>query len=143
MKDGKPFEHRLRLRIYYQDTDAGGVTYYANYLRYAEAGRYEYCRALGVDLAAYQEAGIVFAVVEISARYYAPARLGDEIEVRTVTSEIRKSGVTFESAIYRVGEETLLFDATIRAACLNLDGKPTRMPFEIAAGLEAAQGGDD
>jgi tol-pal system-associated acyl-CoA thioesterase len=142
MNTSRPFEHRLRLHVYYADTDAGGVVYYANYLRYAEAGRYEYCRALGIDLAAYQKEGIVFAVVEISARYHSPARLGDEIEVRTVTSEIRKTGVVFESSIHRVDDDAVLFEATIRAASLTLEGRPTRMPAEIARRLEMAQRGD-
>jgi tol-pal system-associated acyl-CoA thioesterase len=132
----------MRFRIYYAETDAGGVTYYANYLRFAEAGRYEYCRALGIDLAAWQEKGLVFAVVEINARYHSPARLGDEIEVRTVTSEIRKAGVTFESTIHHAASDSLLFSATIRAAALTGEGKPARMPREIAGPLEAAQRGE-
>lgn len=143
MKNRKPFEHRLPLRIYYADTDAGGITYYANYLRYAEAGRYEYCRSLGIDLAAYQEKGVVFAVVEISARYHAPARLGDEIEVRTVTSEIRRTGLTFESSIYRISDASLLFSATIRAASLTVDGRPTRLPSDITSRLAAVSGEED
>jgi len=142
MNEPSPYVHRTRFRIYYAETDAGGVTYYANYLRFAEAGRYEYCRALGVDLAAWQEDGIVFAVVEVGARYHAPARLGDEVEVRTVTSEVRKSGVTFESAIHHADTGALLFSATIRAAALTLEGRPTRMPKDIADRLESAQRGE-
>lgn len=140
MQHQGPFEHRMRFRIYYADTDAGGVTYYANYLRYAEAGRYEYCRALGIDLASSQEDGVIFAVVELSARYHAPARLGDEIEVRTITTDIRHTAVTFQSSIHRTGEEAPLFVATIRAASLSLEGRPVRMPPDIARRLSVARG---
>jgi len=142
MDEGAPYEHRMRFRIYYAESDAGGVTYYANYLRFAEAGRFEYCRALGIDLAAWQDSGLVFAVVEVNARYYAPARLGDEVEVRTVTSEVRKTGVTFQSTIHHAESEQVLFSAVIRAAALTLEGKPTRMPKEIAGKLDAAERGE-
>lgn len=118
----------LPVRIYYEDTDAGGVVYYANYLKYLERGRTEFIRALGVEqreLA--RETGLAFAVRSLSAEFLKPAVLDDELVVTTAVEALGRAQVSFAQTIKR-GEATLL-TATVRAACLDLaKGRAAAMP---------------
>jgi len=118
----------LPVRIYYEDTDAGGVVYYANYLRYLERGRTEFIRALGVEQRELAQAtGLAFAVRSLAAEYLKPARLDDELVVATAVEALGRAQVTFAQTIAR-GQETLL-TATVRVACLDLaSGRPAAMP---------------
>jgi acyl-CoA thioester hydrolase len=122
---------KLAVRIYYEDTDSGGVVYYANYLKYLERARTEFIRALGVEqrqLA--EETGLAFAVRSFSAEYLKPARLDDLVEVETSVEDLGRAQVTFAQVIRR-GDETLL-TATVRVACLDLaKGKPAAIPKPI------------
>lgn len=126
-------------RVYYEDTDSGGVVYYANYLKYLERGRTEFLRALGFEqrqLA--DETGLAFAVRSLNAEYLKPARLDDQLEVLTAVETLGRAQVTFAQSIRR-GEETLL-TATVRVACLDLaKGKPAAIPANILAQLTAQQ----
>ena len=86
-------EFRLPVRVYYEDTDAAGVVYYANYLRYMERARTEWLAALGFDLAALElEHGIVFAVRRVDIEYRLPARLGDRLDVTLALLELAMQG---------------------------------------------------
>lgn len=122
---------KLAVRIYYEDTDSGGVVYYANYLKYLERARTEFIRSLGVEqrqLA--EETGLAFAVRSFSAEYLKPARLDDLVEVETAVEDLGRAQVTFAQVIHR-GDETLL-TATVRVACLDLArGKPAAIPKPI------------
>lgn len=125
----------LGVRVYYEDTDAGGVVYYANYLKYLERARTEFIRALGVEqrrLA--EETGLAFAVRSLSAEYLKPAKLDDLLEVHTAIGEVGRAQVTFAQSIRR-GGETLL-TASVRVACLDLArGKPAPLPAPLRAKL--------
>lgn len=118
----------LPVRIYYEDTDAGGVVYYANYLKYLERGRTEFIRVLGVEqreLA--RDTGLAFAVRSLSAEFLKPAVLDDELVVTTAVEALGRAQVTFAQTIKR-GEETLL-TAKVRVACLDLArGRAAAMP---------------
>lgn len=122
----------LPVRIYYEDTDAGGVVYYANYLKYLERGRTEFIRALGVEqreLA--RETGLAFAVRSLSAEFLKPAVLDDELVVTTAVEALGRAQVSFAQTIERAKGnifETLL-TATVRVACLDLaKGRAAAMP---------------
>jgi acyl-CoA thioester hydrolase len=119
---------RLAVRIYYEDTDAGGVVYYANYLKYLERGRTEFLRTLGYEqrqLAT--ETGLAFAVRSFSAEYLKPAVLDDELAVTTAVEDLGRAQVTFAQSILRA-DETLL-TARVRVACLDLaKGRAAAMP---------------
>jgi acyl-CoA thioester hydrolase len=119
------------LRVYWEDTDGGGVVYYANYLKFMERARSEWLRAIGVDQAALQrDERIQFAVVEAQVRYRRPARYDDLLVVTAAVESWRGASVTFAQAIHR-GEEggELLVTATVRAACLDADTlKPRPLP---------------
>ena len=127
---------KLAVRVYYEDTDAGGVVYYANYLKYLERARTEFIRALGVEQRALAEqSGLAFAVRSLSAEYLKPARLDDELLVTTAVAELGRAQVTFAQAIRR-DAETLL-TAQVRVACLDLArGKPTAIPPTLYAQLD-------
>jgi acyl-CoA thioester hydrolase len=121
----------LPVRVYYEDTDAGGVVYYASYLRFLERARTEWLRAMGFDQARLlAETGLAFAVRSLKAEYLKPARLDDEL---SVVSEIASHGrvqVVFDQRVER-GDEVLL-TATVRVACLDLRrGKAAAMPLAI------------
>jgi acyl-CoA thioester hydrolase len=130
--------HHL-LRVYYEDTDAGGVVYYANYLKYLERGRTEFLRALGFEQRQLAEdTSLAFAVRSLNAEYLRPARLDDQLEVLTAIEALGRAQVTFAQSIRR-GDEALL-TATVRVACLDLEkGKPAAIPANILAQLAAQQ----
>ncbi len=106
------------LRIYYGDTDAAGVVYYANYLRLCEIGRTEWLRAMGIDQTTFkQQTGLVFVVRSLTADYYASAMLDDELELVTTIENVRHAKATFRQVVMR-GEERL-FEAGIIIVCVD------------------------
>jgi acyl-CoA thioester hydrolase len=122
--------HRLPLRVYYEDTDAAGIVYYANYLRFIERGRTEFVRARGVDQRALREAeGIVFAVRHVEADYLAPARLDDELEVETSIESVGGARITMRQEVFRDGQK--LFSALVVLVALTDAGQATRLPANI------------
>jgi acyl-CoA thioester hydrolase len=121
--------HRLKVKLYYEDTDAGGVVYYANYLRYMERARTEFLLEKGLDIADYHERGFLFAVVHIDISYKKPARLGEIVEVTTELMDITHVTVTMRQRVLRKDE--LLVEAMLKLACINKDGKPRRLPEEF------------
>ena len=117
----------LSIRVYYEDTDAGGVVYYANYLKFFERGRTEWLRALGMDqhTLALQEQ-MMFVVMHADIAYRQPARLDDRILVRTSVTELGGSTILFSQQALR--DDTLLASADIRICAVNtLSFKPTRL----------------
>lgn len=119
------------VRVYFEDTDAGGVVYYANYLRYLERARSEWLRAMGFDQRKLMdETGLGFAVRAVAAEYLRPARLDDELRVTCSIKMLGRAQVIFEQTVER-GAETLL-TATVRLACMDLArGKAAAVPAEI------------
>lgn len=127
---------QLPLRVYYEDTDAGGVVYYANYLRFLERARTEVLRALGYEQSQLMAERIAFAVRSLSAEYLKPARLDDQLLVVSSVAELGRAQVQFAQRIERGGE--VLLDARIRVACFDPQrGKAVAMPREIHAKLKA------
>lgn len=122
--------YHLPVRVYWEDTDGGGVVYYANYLKFMERARSEWMRALGIDQAALaREERIQFAVVEAQVRYRQPARYDDLLDVSTVMQGFRGASVTFLQEVRRSADGVLLAAATIRAACLDADTlRPRPLP---------------
>ena len=129
---------RLTVRVYYEDTDSGGVVYYANYLKFLERARTEYLRALGVGQQQLLETtGRAFAVRSITVDYLRPARLDDTLDVVTTLEVLGRAQVTFAQSIYRASE--LLLTARVRVACLDLaTGKPAGLPKNLHAQFKAS-----
>lgn len=121
---------RTELRVIYGDTDQMGVVYYANYLRYFEAGRNEYIRAHGLRYRDFEERfGLRLPVAEASVNYKLPARYDDVIAVETSMAELRRASARFGYRILR-GDELLATGHTVHA-CVDLAGRVRRMPQEL------------
>ena len=127
----------LPVRVYYEDTDAGGVVYYANYLKFCERARTEWLRTLGVSQQALiDEQGLGFVVRSVQADYRAPARLDDALIVVTQVAMLRRASILFEQQLVR-GQE-LLFTARVLLASIDLRRqKPVAIPASLHALLES------
>ncbi len=123
----------LSVRVYYEDTDSGGVVYYANYLKFIERGRSEYLRDLGFEQDQLIETdGVIFAVRSVSADYLAPARFNDLLTVDTQLQKLGKASLSFSQKILDSKQNRVLFRAQISVACLRADSfKPCAIPQRI------------
>lgn len=120
-------QHRFALSVYFEDTDAAGIVYYANYLKFMERARSDMLRAVGVDQWAELEAsGSAYAVVEVSIRYRRPARLGDDLLVVSTVEQVLASSVHIQQRVMRGPE--MLTEARVTAAFLDREGRPRRQP---------------
>ena len=132
-----PYTHRLR--VYWEDTDAGGVVFYANYLKFFERARTEWLRALGVGQQALREAtGAIFVVTDTAVRYRAPARLDDELSVTVALRQRGTASMTIAQQAWRgdVGSGTLLAEGDIRIGCVDHGTfRPRRIPIEVTSTL--------
>ncbi len=130
IKDGI---HILPLRVYYEDTDAGGIVYYANYLKYMERGRSEMLTMLGIDqrkmLEFLKPDDIRFVVVRSEIDYVNSARLNDEITVHTKVAQLGRASLMMAQEVCRAGE--MLAKGIVRVAALNAQDKPARLPNKI------------
>ena len=123
----------LTIRVYYEDTDAGGVVYYANYLKYVERARTEYLRELGFDqINLLENYGMVFIVKSVEANYLSPAFLDDLIEVETVIEKVNHASLIFTQKIVNIDKSTVLFNAIVKVVSVfNNNLKPCALPQEI------------
>lgn len=130
-------QFHIPVRIYWEDTDAGGIVYHANYLRYMERARSDWLRSIGIDQQQLQnELKLNFVVVSSMLNYRKPAFLGDDLIATATVTEANKASFWFEQTVERGNE--LLVDAKIRAACIDSDTlRPTRMPQNILQRLTA------
>ena len=119
-------------RVYMEDTDAGGVVYYANYLKFMERARTESIRNLGMDKESMRLRNILFVVRQVQIRYLAPAYLDDILRVRADTVERSKCAMTFAQDISRVHDNALLCRAQVQVVCVNTQKLcPCPLPKEI------------
>lgn len=124
-------KHSVSIRVYWEDTDAGGVVFYANYLKYFERARTEWLRALGIEQRLLQQsAGIQFVVADVQLRYLAPARLDDVLQVSARLVEWGNASLVFEQEA-RCGD-VLLTRGTVRAGCVSATTmRPQRIPAAL------------
>ena len=131
------FQHPVR--VYWEDTDAGGVVFYANYLKFFERARTEWLRALGVGQQALRDStGAIFIVTDTSVRYRAPARLDDELQVTVQLRQRGAASMTIAQEAWRgsVGTGTLLAEGQIRIGCVDHGTfRPRRIPTEVKYSL--------
>jgi len=122
--------HLLSMRVYWEDTDAGGIVYYAYYLRYAERGRTEMLRHAGIGQAALMaQDGVMFTVRNCDVAYLNPARLDDRIVVESVVRSVGGATVEMDQTIARDGQD--LAHCRLRLACVGNNGRPARMPPDL------------
>jgi acyl-CoA thioester hydrolase len=119
------------VRVYYEDTDAGGVVYYANYLRFCERARTERLRAAGVNQNALRaEQGIVFVVSHVEADYFGSAELDDELRVLSCVTKVGAAAIYFHQRVLRADE--CLFEARVTIACTDWNRRrATRIPADL------------
>lgn len=122
--------HSLPVRVYYEDTDAGGIVYHASYLRFAERGRTEMLRDAGFEHAEIlKKQGIAFTVISMTIDFKSPAKLDDLVVVKTGMREVKGASMVMEQKILR--GDTLLVDLTVKIACIDKAGKAARLPEAV------------
>jgi acyl-CoA thioester hydrolase len=121
----------MEVRIYYEDTDAAGVVYHANYLKFFERARTEYFRERGLLVSELAAAGHVFPVVRMEVDFIAPARHDELLSI--VTKPVQSSGASFllRQEIYRACDKRLLVNALVKLACVGHDQKARRIPADV------------
>lgn len=122
--------HEISYRVYYEDTDAGGVMYHANHIKFCERGRTEFLRSLNLqnsDLHA--ENGVLFVVRKLEADYFKPARLEDLLRVRTKLLTVKNTSFLMQQDILKDGET--LFSMKVLLVTVNTSGKPTPLPDQV------------
>ncbi|XDR20982.1 tol-pal system-associated acyl-CoA thioesterase [Pseudomonas putida] len=130
----EPFAHRCR--VYYEDTDAGGVVYYVNYLKFMERARTERLRHLGFSQSQLAEDNLLFVVHSSEARYHAPARLDDELRVTAQVLELNRASLRFVQQVWREKDDTLLCEGQFLVAAVRADTfKPQPYPPSCAKPL--------
>lgn len=130
-------EHRLPLRIYYEDTDFSGVVYHANYVRYLERGRSEFIRAIGASHSSLMAANppVTFMVSELDLKFVRPARIDDRLEVRTTVEQARGARIVCRQRIVRASET--IVEAGVANVCVSFDARPRRLPTEMVRRMSA------
>jgi len=130
---------RHRYRVYWEDTDGGGVVYHARYLHFFERARSDWLRVLGTLQSTLKGQGNrVFAVRRMAVAYLAPARLDDELEVTVGVEQVRAASLRLGQAMTLAGTERVLATADTDVACLTADTfRPARIPAELGAGIRA------
>lgn len=127
----------LPIRVYIEDTDAGGIVFHAKYLHYMERARTEWVRHCGVGLRSGLSDNISYVVQKLSIHYAAPAYLDDELEVTADLVDAGRVWMEFDQTVSRKGEARPLARATVRVACVTLDsGRPRRLPEDLSQLLQ-------
>ena len=129
-------EFSLPIRVYIEDTDAGGIVYYVNYLKYLERARTELMRTFGLERAAVSDAGWNFVVSDVSLSYKEPARLDDQLHATAVISAVGGATVTFHQTVRR--DDVVLVAGDIQIACIDRGtGRPKRLDADLRQQIEA------
>ncbi len=121
--------HAYSIRVFYEDTDMGGIVYHANFLKFIERARSDWVRELGIDQNAMRAEGLVFAVRRVECDYFTAARFDDRLEVRSTVQTVSGARLVMEQQIWR-GKE-LVFSATVTLVCIGAAGQPVRLPANI------------
>ncbi len=126
------------VRVYYEDTDAGNVVYYANYLKFMERARTEWLRAYGFEQDTLrQQLGVIFVVRAVQIDYLQPARFNDALTVSVSVDQVGKTSLSVVQSVRRINEDTVLCSGTIRIVCVNAGTfKPVAIPMPIMQKLQ-------
>lgn len=127
-------KHQHEIKVYYEDTDAGGIVYYANYLKYAERGRTEYLRSLGFENTSLEaEYGILFVVRHVEADYLASARLDDSLVLETEVIELKNASFAMKQVVFC--HQKPIFKMKVVLVAVNNDKKPVKLPEKLKDSL--------
>lgn len=129
MTENSPNIFELPIRVYIEDTDAGGIVFHAKYLHYMERARTEWVRSRGVGLRAGLEDNISYVVQRMNIHYRTPAKLDDQVLVTAEAVASSRVWMSFRQQVLKAESRELLCEAEVRVACIALDtGKPRRLP---------------
>jgi len=127
----------MEVKIYYEDTDCGGVVYYGNYLKYFERARTEYLEERGVSVAGLMKEGTVFVVVHAEVDYRSPARYGETLVMETVVSDMTAASFTFSHVIRERESQRMVVEGSARLAATDGNGKVKRLDKAMVAALQS------
>jgi acyl-CoA thioester hydrolase len=125
----------MDIRIYYEDTDCGGVVYYANYLKFFERARTHYLEERGLSVAGLLKEGTQFMVVHAEVHYRSPARYGDMLVIDTTITCHGKASLTFSHQIYEKDQRRLIVEGSARMVSVDLMNKVKRLPLKLMDAL--------
>ena len=129
---------KFPIRVYYEDTDAGGIVYHANYLNFCERARTEYLRHLGIEQDSYLKQNIAFVVKKMEIDFRYAARFNDMLNVETIIVRVKRASVEFLQQVFNENEQ-LVFVAKVQVACINSsEMKPMAIPTGILEVLQSA-----
>jgi len=126
----------MEVRIYYEDTDCGGVVYYGNYLKYFERARTQYLEGRGFSVAGLMREGTVFVVVHAEVDYQSPARYGETLVIETVISDMTAASFTFSHVIRERESRRVVVEGSARLAATDGNGKVKRLDKAMVAVLQ-------
>ena len=129
----------MEIKIYYEDTDCGGVVYYANYFKYFERARTEYLEVHGLSVPDLHQQGVIFVVTETHASFQSPARYGEVLVIDTTISAPRRSVLTFSHRIRERHSQRLIVQGAASLVMTNGQGKVTRIPPKFLEALKVVQ----
>ena len=127
----------IEIRIYYEDTDCGGIVYYANYLKYFERARTQYLEDRRLSVTELMNAGRVFVVVHAEIDYRAPARYGETLEIETTMSELNPAAMTFSHVVRERHSGRIVVEGSARLAATDGNGKVRRLDKATVAALQS------
>ena len=130
-------KHVLKVKIYYEDTDCGGVVYYANYLKYFERARTEFLEARGVSLKKLMQEGVYFVVAEAALKYLSPGRYGDILLIESEIEKVGPASIIFRHEVLREEAGDRIVSATVRLGCVGKDMKPIRLVHDVIEAVTA------
>ena len=128
--------HTIDIRIYYEDTDCGGVVYYANFLKYFERARTHYLESRAVSVTEQLQQGTQFVVVQAELDCRAPARYGETLTIETRLAEVTRASLTFEHVIRERTSQRVVVEGSARLAATDLSGKVKRMDQSLVDQLQ-------
>lgn len=129
-------KHLLRVKIYYEDTDCGGVVYYANYLKYFERARTELLESRGIFLKKLMDEDIFFVVADAYLKYLEPGRYGDIFSVETWIEKIGGASMLFGHRVVRETVGAILVEGSVKIGCVGRNSRPIRMRSDIVESLK-------
>jgi len=129
--------HSVEYKVYYEDTDAGGIMYHARYVNWCERARLEFMHALDLDFQTMTEQGVLIVVRHLEADYFKPAKLEQKLRVESAIIELKNSSFLMKQSIFC--QDSMLFSMTVTLVCVGKDGKPIRIPENIRHKFEHNQ----
>ena len=128
--------HLMDVKIYYEDTDCGGVVYYANYLRYMERARTEYLDSRGFAVKKLMDEGTIFMVLRVEIDYKSPARYGDVIEIETCVRDVTRATMVFEHVMRDKSSRRVFVECRAKVVYVDANAKPKRLPSEYVERMQ-------